>query len=396
MDHYKELPSLSSDEKGGDMDNGIGNRSSSSSDDEVLRPLRRTPAKSGGGVGVRRSRRVSYRREQESDSDSAGEGPSTGPMSAKRRAFKELRERRMRRIRRATESSEEEQAEEVKPVQEEEKEEEETQEIGAKESPELVNLVSSCESDASDVVSPAKKSRKSLQYSDESEVDEASNEEQEEKEEEAEDEGDGDASSDQSDFILSPGDFVSESEVEDAFSDDGDKENDSGGSDSFSDDEGAPAKKKADYRSELNDILAGLSRSTEKDRLLTRNYHGSLYEDQLQKTPRKKKKKSAKTRLTYSSDDGSDGDVKGRDPDIMKVKIYEPLMVALRPLGSREGLTDVEIIKEFLFYDLLVDEECGGECICGKEGLKYNFFIWNKNIEDVQKRTLEYKVCVGE
>ncbi len=54
----------------------------------------------------------------------------------------------------------------------------------------------------------------------------------------------------------------------------------------------------------------------------------------------------------------------------MKVEIYPPLIDGLRPMASRKDLSDVELIREFVFYDLVVDDSCSGECICRKKGLK--------------------------
>ena len=50
--------------------------------------------------------------------------------------------------------------------------------------------------------------------------------------------------------------------------------------------------------------------------------------------------------------------------------VHERLMRRLRRKASRPGLSDAEILGEMALYATAKDEECGGKCLCGKEGLK--------------------------
>ncbi len=83
-------------------------------------------------------------------------------------------------------------------------------------------------------------------------------------------------------------------------------------------------------------------------------------------------------RLTFSDDDNSDNET----TDISRVKKYERLMRELRPRASRAGLTDSEILMEFKMAKITVQNDCSGRCICSKKGLKYVFYLTNKNVED--------------
>ncbi len=40
-------------------------------------------------------------------------------------------------------------------------------------------------------------------------------------------------------------------------------------------------------------------------------------------------------------------------------------------MASRKDLTPAEILSEWKLYATLEDPECGGECVCGKTGLRY-------------------------
>ena len=51
--------------------------------------------------------------------------------------------------------------------------------------------------------------------------------------------------------------------------------------------------------------------------------------------------------------------------------LYRRLINALRPLPSRRGLSDLELLKEFVVYETDEDESCSSECVCGKTGIRY-------------------------
>ena len=117
------------------------------------------------------------------------------------------------------------------------------------------------------------------------------------------------------------------------------------------DDDGDEVKK------ELSSIKEMLSRSTAEDIERNNAYLESSSKPQLKKsTPKKDKKKEMET-----------------DPEI-----YAKLIEKLKEYIVGKDLTDSEIIDQFEITGSDVDPEMSVECVCGKEGLKYLYFIKNK------------------
>ena len=75
--------------------------------------------------------------------------------------------------------------------------------------------------------------------------------------------------------------------------------------------------------------------------------------------------------------------------------MYPPLVRNLRKYSSKEGLSDAQVIREWKFYTNDIDESVSTNCICGKEEIKYLFFLYNVNILDDEERIFR-KVIVGE
>ena len=297
---------------------------SSSSDDEVPRLMTRTPNKVG--------RRLRRRTREDDSSDEEGERKS------KSRAFKELRQRmEAKRDRRAS-------AEAPKAA-----DSEGSIDDGDPAENEIEEVYLSDSSEDSNCVSPNKRPRKLVDESDE---------EDEQGKESEEDEG-REYSFTEEDFTR---DISSHEEASDSSATK--EEEDSSGVD---DDVGRG--KEEDFDTEFGDILANLSRSSEKHQRLNHIYHKSRCEEAMERRRRKReaetKRKKGK-RLTFSDDDYEEDE----SPDVLKLKLYKPLMAGLRPMASKEGLSDIQIVREFVLYSLQIDEKCGGECICGKEGLK--------------------------
>ena len=59
-------------------------------------------------------------------------------------------------------------------------------------------------------------------------------------------------------------------------------------------------------------------------------------------------------------------------------EIYAKLIDKLKEYIVGKDLTDSEIIDQFEITGSDVDSEMSVECVCGKEGLKYLYFIKNK------------------
>ena len=93
-----------------------------------------------------------------------------------------------------------------------------------------------------------------------------------------------------------------------------------------------------------------------------------------------------------------------RERDIRKNKnrpednpIYPQLVNGLREMSTDpEGLTDAEVMRGFVLYEQSEAPKRDGECVCGKQDLRWLYWIWNKNVEDRVRRTLYHKECVGE
>ena len=124
---------------------------------------------------------------------------------------------------------------------------------------------------------------------------------------------------------------------------------------------------------DFDTIIGNLRRSTRKYKEATERYH----EARIKKSPSGKSK------------------AKGREEEEEKVVVHERLMRRLRKKASRPGLSDAEIVDEMALYATGRDDGCGGKCLCGKKGLKFLYFMHNKNVADPVKRTLGHKFIVG-
>ena len=125
-----------------------------------------------------------------------------------------------------------------------------------------------------------------------------------------------------------------------------------------------------DFATSMAKITGNLSRRSRKYQEATERYHEASFK----KSPSSKSKR-------------------GKEEE--KVVVHERLMRRLRRKASRPNLSDAEILDEMALYATAKDDECGGKCLCGKEGLKFLFFMHNKNVADPVKRTLGHKFIVG-
>ena len=53
----------------------------------------------------------------------------------------------------------------------------------------------------------------------------------------------------------------------------------------------------------------------------------------------------------------------------------------LRQYATKKSLSDIEIVKEFECIEMDIDEDKSEYCVCGKEELKYLYYM--KNITTV-------------
>lgn len=157
-------------------------------------------------------------------------------------------------------------------------------------------------------------------------------------------------------------------EADDEFDDLGDDEEESEDS-ADSEDASDNGSISDDFATTMAKITGNLSRNTRKYQEATERYHEASFK----KSPSKCKK--------------------GKEEE--KVVVHERLMRRLRRKASRNGLSDAEILDEMVLYATAKDDGCGGKCLCGKEGLKFLYFMHNKNVADPVKRTLGHKFIVG-
>ena len=131
-----------------------------------------------------------------------------------------------------------------------------------------------------------------------------------------------------------------------------------------------------DENSEWDAMMEGLQRSSSKFRLSTDKYKEALTD-----TPKK----------------GSRERPNNRDDEMFERanQIYQPLIEGLRPMATREGLTDTEILDEFEVYATDESQQCDGVCVCGKQGLRYLNFVHNIKIRDTERRALNHSGIVG-
>ena len=122
-------------------------------------------------------------------------------------------------------------------------------------------------------------------------------------------------------------------------------------------------------RSMLEETLQGLRRERPEDIENRENYLNSTFERQLKKSPKKKPTEKV--------------------PELDK-NIYERLINKLKELaiGKKKDLSDLEILKQFEEVGSAIDDDMESECICGKTGLKYLYFIKNKLLK--AKDPVEY------
>ncbi len=127
-----------------------------------------------------------------------------------------------------------------------------------------------------------------------------------------------------------------------------------------------------DVGHEMVKITERLSRSSEADRDQEEKYFQAMYE---KKTT---KKKTAKEKCKPEPDK----------------KIYQRLVKGLRQFATDPNLSDIDTINEFVMDGFDIDEERSEQCICGKEELKYLFYMKNRvmlqQVEDGDRDLSDY------
>ena len=75
--------------------------------------------------------------------------------------------------------------------------------------------------------------------------------------------------------------------------------------------------------------------------------------------------------------------------------MYPPLVENLRQYASKEDLSDAQVIKEWRCYKTKKDKKQRGRCICGKENIKYLYYLSNVNILEKKEQRRQH-VVVGK
>ena len=128
-----------------------------------------------------------------------------------------------------------------------------------------------------------------------------------------------------------------------------------------------------EMREDWKSIISNLNRSSAK---FTEGTH--KYWKVVEETPKKKKMQDGEDRKFRKANE-----------------IYQPLVDGLRPMATDSDLADAEIVAQFEVYQTDIAKDCDGECVCGREDLKYLNFVHNIKVKDIVERSLHHTGIVG-